>query len=163
MTAYQPIGRACREVGEIDALMRALRNLRHWTHAAASRSTNGGDQGRRLYATAARLRDEAWADSLHAAYRLFEIDAIHAVWAEGQRPRTSALPQRPALADILADIARADALALYHDRADSDRDAHAAAAQQADEAAEAGRRAARALIEATFPGTSWTMIAQAAL
>lgn len=82
MTAYQPLGTACREVGEIDALMRALGNLRHWTGAAAARRANGGDQGRRLYATAACLREEAWVDSLDAAYRLFEIDALHDAWAD---------------------------------------------------------------------------------
>ena len=36
----------------------------------------------RLFATAGRLREEAWADSLHAAYDLFEIDAIHQAWIE---------------------------------------------------------------------------------
>lgn len=82
MTAYQPFGRSCREVGEIDALIRALGNLRHWTDAAATRRSNKGDQGRRLYATAAHLREEAWINSLDAAYRLFEIDAIHDAWAE---------------------------------------------------------------------------------
>lgn len=82
MTAYQPFGGPCREVGEIDALMRALRNLRHWTGTAAARRAHDGDQGRRLYATAARLREEAWIDSLDAAYRLFEIDAIHDSWID---------------------------------------------------------------------------------
>lgn len=82
MTAYQPLGAVCREVREIDALVRALGNLRHWTGAAAARRANGGDQGRRLYATAARLREEAWVDSLDAAYRLFEIDALRDAWTD---------------------------------------------------------------------------------
>ena len=69
----------------------------------------------------------------------------------------------PLLAELLAGIAWADALALGHDRADADRDAHAEAAQRADEAAEAGRRAARALIENAFPGISWSMIERARL
>lgn len=82
MTAFEPIGPACREVMEIDALMRALRSFRHWSATAATRSPGGDDLGRRLFATAARLRDEAWADSLHAAYDLFEIDAIHQAWID---------------------------------------------------------------------------------
>ncbi|MET0376632.1 MAG: hypothetical protein ABW128_20560 [Rhizorhabdus sp.] len=82
MTAYQPFGSDCREVREIDALMRALGNLRHWANAAAARKTYAGDQGRRLYATAARLHEEAWVSSLDAAYRLFEINAIHDVWVD---------------------------------------------------------------------------------
>jgi len=76
-----------REVMEIDALVRALGNLRHWSGAAAARSAFTDDQGRRLLATADQLRDEAWIDSLAAAYRLFEIDAIHDSWiAAGGRP-----------------------------------------------------------------------------
>lgn len=82
MTAYRPLGRPCREIVEIDALMRALGNLRHWSAAAAMRSGYAGDQGRRLFATAGRLREEAWIDSLAAAYRLFEIDAIHDGWID---------------------------------------------------------------------------------
>jgi len=30
MTAFQPIAAGCREVAQTDALLRALRNLRHW-------------------------------------------------------------------------------------------------------------------------------------
>lgn len=86
MTAFEPIEAACREVAEIDALMRALRNLRHWSATAASRSPGGDDLGRRLFATAAQLRDEARAESLHAAYELFEIDAIHQAWIEARGP-----------------------------------------------------------------------------
>lgn len=88
MTACEPIGASCREVLEIDALMRALRNLRHWSATAAVRRAHRDDLGRRLYAAAARLRDEAWTDSLLAAYALFEIDAIHEAWtaADGHRP-----------------------------------------------------------------------------
>lgn len=82
MTAFEPIGPACREVVEIDALMRALRNLRHWSATAATRNPGGDDLARRLFATAARVREEAWADSLHAAYGLFEIDAIYQAWIE---------------------------------------------------------------------------------
>lgn len=67
------------------------------------------------------------------------------------------------LAEILAAIRRAEAMALYHDRNPLDRERHAAAAQRADEQAEAGRRAARALIEHAFPGVSWSMIEQAVL
>lgn len=67
------------------------------------------------------------------------------------------------LAGLLAEIARADALALCHDRARTERDVHAVAAQQADESAEASRRAARALIENAFPGVSWSMIERAGL
>lgn len=87
MTAYEPIGAGCREVEETDALMRALRNLRHWSATAAARHDLRDDMGRRLYASAAGLRDEAWADSLRAAYALFEIDAIHDAWiaADGRR------------------------------------------------------------------------------
>ncbi len=82
MTAYQPIDGACRECAEIDALLRALRNLRHWSAAAESRRCFADDQGRRLHASARTFRDAAWADCLAAAYRLFEIDAIHAAWRE---------------------------------------------------------------------------------
>jgi len=82
MTASEPIGPACREIVQIDALMRALRSLRHWSATAATRNPTGSDLGRRLFATAGRLREEAWADSLHAAYDLFEIDAIHQAWIE---------------------------------------------------------------------------------
>ena len=60
-------------------------------------------------------------------------------------------------------IRQAEALALHHDRSGSDRNFHAEAAQRADELAEAGRRAARALIEQAFPGVSWSMIEAAAL
>ncbi|RYD97008.1 MAG: hypothetical protein EOP61_17225 [Sphingomonadales bacterium] len=67
------------------------------------------------------------------------------------------------LADLLADIRRAEAMAHIHDRAATDRDHHADAAQQADERAETDRRAARALIEQAFPGVTWTMIEKAAL
>ena len=67
------------------------------------------------------------------------------------------------LAEILAAIRHAEAAALYHDRCPRDRERHAAAAQHADEQAEAGRRAARALIELAFPGVSWSMIEQAVL
>ncbi len=88
MTAFEPIAIACREVVEVDALIRALRKLRHWSASASERRGHRDDLGRRLYASAARLRDEAWADSLEAAYALFEIDAIHEAWldAEGRRP-----------------------------------------------------------------------------
>jgi hypothetical protein len=88
MTAFEPISVGCREVVEVDALIRTLGNLRHWSATAAERRHHRDDIGRRLYASAARLRDEAWADSLHAAYVLFEIDAIHQAWlaAEGRRP-----------------------------------------------------------------------------
>lgn len=71
--------------------------------------------------------------------------------------------QASTLADILVAIRRAEAIALYHDRYPCDREQHAAVAQQADEQAESGRRAARALIERTFPGVSWSMIERAAL
>ena len=67
------------------------------------------------------------------------------------------------LAELLAGIAWADALARSHDRTLSDRDFHAEAAQRADEVAEANRRAARALIESAFPGISWSMIERASL
>lgn len=82
MTFHHPIDSGCREVAEIDALQRALRNLRHWSAAAATRRAYVDDRGRRLFATAATLRDAAWADCLHSAYRLFEIDAIHQAWIE---------------------------------------------------------------------------------
>lgn len=67
------------------------------------------------------------------------------------------------LAGLLADIEQADALARGHDAANGNRDHHAEAAQRADETAEAGRRAARALIEGAFPGISWSMIERASL
>lgn len=86
MNLSHSLGDSCREVVEIDALVRALGNLRHWSGAAATRSSYADDQGRRLFATAGRLRQEAWIDSLAAAYRLFEIEAIHDSWiAEGGR------------------------------------------------------------------------------
>lgn len=69
----------------------------------------------------------------------------------------------PLLAELLAGIAWADALARSHDRVVTDRDVHAEAAQHADEVAEAHRRAARALIEGAFPGISWSMIERASL
>lgn len=82
MSAYQPIDSNGRECAEIDALQRTLRNLRHWSAAAESRRSYGDDQGLRLYASARAFRETAWADCLAAAYRLFEIDAIHAAWRE---------------------------------------------------------------------------------
>ena len=145
MTAHQVIVSDGREVVEIDALIRALRHLRHWSASAAARRDYRDDYGARLYATAARLRDEAWADGLLAAHRLFEIDAIHQAWIEGRLPAA-----KPDLAQLLASIADAEAQARHHDAAGADRDFHAARAQHADERAEAGRRAARAMIEATF-------------
>ncbi len=68
-----------------------------------------------------------------------------------------------ALAGILAEIHRAEAIARLHDQSNADRDYHAEAAQQADELAEAGRRVARSLIEQPFPGVTWSMIEDAAL
>lgn len=68
-----------------------------------------------------------------------------------------------ALAELLAGIRRAEVIAFQHDRIPADRDIHAEAAQQADERAEADRRAARAMIEQAFPGVSWTMIERALL
>lgn len=82
MTFQQTIETDCREVAEIDALQRALRNLRHWSATTATRRPYADDQGRRLFATAASLRDSAWTDCLDAAYRLFEIDAIHLAWVD---------------------------------------------------------------------------------
>lgn len=67
------------------------------------------------------------------------------------------------LAALLLDIAAADAAARFHDRAGCDRLVHAEAAQQADEMAEASRRAARRMIEKAFPGISWARIAAAGL
>jgi hypothetical protein len=88
MTAPQPIGTGSREVAEIDALTGTLANLRHWSATALARHDWHDDLGRRIYATAAHLRDEAWADCLRTAYALFEIDAIHDAWlaAEGRQP-----------------------------------------------------------------------------
>jgi hypothetical protein len=68
-----------------------------------------------------------------------------------------------ALAGILAEIRRAEAIARLHDQSRANRDHHAEAAQQADELAEAGRRVARSLIEQAFPGVSWSMIEDAGL
>ena len=68
-----------------------------------------------------------------------------------------------ALAELLAEIRGAEAIALQHDRSLADRDLHAEAAQQADEQAEAARQAARALIEQAFPGVSWSMVERALL
>jgi len=82
MTAHQPIDAESREVAEIDSLQRALRGLRHWAAAAHARRNHCSEQGRRLHATAVRLHDEAWSDCLAAAYRLFEIDALHSAWVE---------------------------------------------------------------------------------
>lgn len=82
MTAYLPIGADGREVAEIDALQRALRGLRHWAATADARKSHHDDQGRRLYASAAQLHDDAWIHCLGAAYRLFEIDAIHQAWVD---------------------------------------------------------------------------------
>lgn len=82
MTFHQSIDASCREVAEIDALQRALGNLRHWSATVATRRSYGDDQGRRLFATAASLRDAAWLDCLHAAYGLFEIDVLHQAWID---------------------------------------------------------------------------------
>jgi len=82
MSCHQPIRADDREVIQIDALQRALRGLRHWAEAMDSRRSNRDEPGRRLYLSAARLHDEAWVDCLAAAYRLFEIEAIHQAWAE---------------------------------------------------------------------------------
>jgi hypothetical protein len=76
---------------------------------------------------------------------------------------TGDLPQGARLAEILAGITAAEARARFHDLRADDRDRHSEAGQRADEAAEAGRRAARVLIEDAFPGVSWAMIAGAAL
>jgi hypothetical protein len=82
MTTHQPIDGESREVAEIDSLQRALRALRHWAAAAHARRNHDGEQGRRLHVTALRLHDEAWSNCLAAAYRLFEIDALHRAWVE---------------------------------------------------------------------------------
>jgi hypothetical protein len=82
MTFHQSIDTGCREAAEIDALQRALRNLRHWSATVAARRSYADDRGRRLFATAAGLREAAWLDCLHAAYGLFEIDAIHRAWID---------------------------------------------------------------------------------
>ncbi|KQX17989.1 MULTISPECIES: hypothetical protein [unclassified Sphingomonas] len=82
MTFHQSIDTGCREVAEIDRLQRALRNLRHWSTTVATRRSYVDDRGRRLFATAAGLREAAWLDCLHAAYGLFEIDAIHRAWTD---------------------------------------------------------------------------------
>ncbi len=87
MSLCQPVGGRSRLLGEIDALLRALRNLHHWTAAAEARAGRLDDQGQRLLVTALRLQDEAWADCLRTAYRLFEIDAIHQAWLEAEGPR----------------------------------------------------------------------------
>jgi len=63
-----------REVMEIDALIRALRNHRHWAAVAYVRSGRADDWGIRLHTTAARLHEQAYAVSLGAACRLFEIE-----------------------------------------------------------------------------------------
>ncbi len=68
-----------------------------------------------------------------------------------------------ALAGILAEIHRAEAIARLHDQSGADRDYHAEAAQAADELASAGRRVARSMIEQAFPGVSWSMIEDASL
>lgn len=87
MIAFQPIGAGLREVAEIDALGRALGHLRHWSATAVARRDWENDLGRRLHATAADLREEAWAECLRSAYRLFEIDAIHEAWLATQGRR----------------------------------------------------------------------------
>jgi hypothetical protein len=68
-----------------------------------------------------------------------------------------------ALAAILAEIHRAEAITRLHDQSIVDRDYHAESAQHADELAEAARRVARSMIERAFPGVSWSMIEDAAL
>jgi len=80
MSAYQPIALGQRELVEIDALIRVLTRLRHWSATATARRGHRDDRGRRLYVVAADLRDQAWADSLRAAHNLFEIDALHYAW-----------------------------------------------------------------------------------
>lgn len=76
MIAGIAIDTSCREVVEIDALIRALRNQQHWAAVAHVRRERCDDWGMRLHATAARLHEQAWAGSLDAAYRLFEIDGL---------------------------------------------------------------------------------------
>ena len=87
MSFLEPICAAEREVVEIDVLLRALTRLRHWSAAAQARRLHRGDRGERLLASARRLRDEAWSDSLAAAYLLFEIDAIHQAWIDSAGSR----------------------------------------------------------------------------
>lgn len=82
MTQFQPIRADDREVAEIDALVRALASLRHWSATTQARRLHGCERGERLFANALQWRDEAWADALAAAYRLFEIDAIHEQWID---------------------------------------------------------------------------------
>jgi len=82
MTVSLPSETDRSALAEIDSLQRALRNLHHWTATTGARRNYADDRGRRLFAAAAGLRDQAWADSLQAAYTLFEIDAIHAIWLE---------------------------------------------------------------------------------
>lgn len=82
MTAYHPIQTDHRTLAEIDALQRALRNLHHWTATAHARRGYADDRGRRLFSAASGMRDRAWADSLEAAYALFEIDALHRAWLD---------------------------------------------------------------------------------
>lgn len=87
MTVYHPIQTDRRTLGEIEGLQRALRNLHHWTATAHARRGFADERGRRLFCAASGLRDQAWADSLEAAYALFEIDALHRAWLDTREAR----------------------------------------------------------------------------
>ncbi|MFZ5707905.1 MAG: hypothetical protein ACOY5R_21820 [Pseudomonadota bacterium] len=72
----------CPDLVQIDALIHALDNLRHWTSDARDKGRRRDLQGRRLALSAARLRDESWSASLLAAYQLFEVDGLHQAWRD---------------------------------------------------------------------------------
>lgn len=70
------------EVARIEALIRALDDLRHWTEDAARRQRPRDVRQQRMMLSTLRLREEALDRSLLAAYDLFEIDGLHAAWCE---------------------------------------------------------------------------------
>lgn len=72
------------EVARIEALIRALGDLRHWTEDVARRQRPRDVRQQRMMLSTLRLREEAWDRSLLAAHDLFEVDGLHAAWCEAR-------------------------------------------------------------------------------
>ena len=70
---------ALRTVREIDALIDALKTLRHYT---ALQADAGEDHDDRRWVAAANLAEEAHTECLLSAYDLFEVEALHTAWHE---------------------------------------------------------------------------------
>ncbi len=77
-------GRVGRTLEQIDILVHALGRWRHWSATAFARAAHRGSSSAldRLHAQAVEARDLAQAESLIAAYRLFEVDQLHTAYLD---------------------------------------------------------------------------------